>query len=469
MPLILTLGSSLSGGGWSILPPSDKNIPLTNVSVNADLIDMVGHVKVNQTFINRYPRNIEAKYLFNLDSDSTVTGMTMVIGDRRLVSDIKEKSEARATYETAIAEKKTTCLLEKGESNGIYSVNVGNILENQEIMIEFEYITSCKITDEGYIRFLLPTNISPKYDDSTHQTIKDMVDKKTASTSSIPYSSKVGYSFKVEIHWKSANKIKEVVSHSNEITVEEENDCSVSAVGGIGRDGVKIICETAPSSGDFNVLLMTEAMKPTVYLVNVKEESKVDSAEAYLMLTHRIPDEIPDLEGGEFIILIDRSGSMGDSFGQWSGSASTAVEDRNKKKIDYAKEATKLFVQSLPAGCKFNIVSFGSSYTSLFPSSVEYTDASKQQALDQISSFGADMGGTELFQCLSDVLSGQTNRTSSNTLSAETNRSLLLKSNPVVDLVKRVWKAGTSSTTEAEKQKGYNPCFLFSFFLSFVA
>jgi hypothetical protein len=420
------------------LPVADAKIPLTNVAVTGELIDMVGHVKVSQTFINRYPRNIEAKYLFNLDSNSTVTGMTMIVGGKRLVSDIKEKSEARATYETAIAEKKTTCLLEKGASNGIYSVNVGNILENQEIVIEFEYITSCEITDEGYIRFVLPTNISPKYEDSAHQTIKDLVDSKTASTASIPYSSKVGYAFKVEIHWKSANKIKEVVSHSNEITVEEEME-SAPVVGGNGRDGVKITCDTAPSSGDFNVLLMTDAMKPTVYLT--KEESKVDTAgleTAYLMLTHRIPDEIPDLEGGEFIILIDRSGSMGDSFGQWSGSSSVAEEDRNKKKIDYAKEATKLFVQSLPAGCKFNIVSFGSNYTSLFPSSADYTDASKEQALDQIASFGADMGGTELFQCLSDVLSGQMNRSAG-----------LAK--PVVDLAKRVWKAGTSET---EKPQG---------------
>jgi hypothetical protein len=453
MPLILIDDSSMSHDDWTsnlILPSSDKNIPLTNVAVTTELIDMVGHVKVTQTFVNRYARNIEAKYLFNLDSNSTVTGMIMIIGGRRLVSDIKEKSEARATYETAVAEKKTTCLLEKGASNGIYSVNVGNILENQEIVIEFEYITSCEITDEGYIRFVLPTNISPKYEVSAHQTIKDLVDGKTASTASIPYSSQVGYAFKVEIHWKSANRIKEVVSHSNEITVEEEKD-AVSAVGGSGRDGVKITCDTAPSSGDFNVLLMTDAMKPAVYLT--KEESKIEEV-AYLMLTHRIPDEIPDLEGGEFIILIDRSGSMDDVFGQWSGSSSVAEKDRNKRKIDYAKEATKLFVQSLPARCKFNIVSFGSNYTSLFPSSADYTDASKKQALDQIASFGADMGGTELFQCLSDVLSGQMNRSS------------IFTSNPVVDLAKRVWKAGTASTAIEEKPQGNSFIFWFVFLLT---
>jgi von Willebrand factor A domain-containing protein 5 len=50
-------------------------------------------------------------------------------------------------------------------------------------------------------------------------------------------------------------------------------------------------------------------------------------------------------EESVFIFLVDRSGSM-------SG-----------KKMEMTKEALKLFIQSLPPGCLFEIISFGSKFS----------------------------------------------------------------------------------------------------------
>lgn len=50
-----------------------------------------------------------------------------------------------------------------------------------------------------------------------------------------------------------------------------------------------------------------------------------------------------------FIFIVDRSGSMG------------------TKKMEMTKEALKLFIQSLPPGCMFEIISFGSQYEVLSP------------------------------------------------------------------------------------------------------
>ncbi len=79
---------------------------------------------------------------------------------------------------------------------------------------------------------------------------------------------------------------------------------------------------------------------------------------------------------GEFIFLLDRSGSM-------SG-----------KRMEMAREALVLFLKSLPAQCYFNIVSFGSSYESMFDESKLAIDEIIEEAVDKVSNFSANMGGT---------------------------------------------------------------------------
>ena len=55
-----------------------------------------------------------------------------------------------------------------------------------------------------------------------------------------------------------------------------------------------------------------------------------------------------DAARGEFIFVLDRSGSM-------SGS-----------RMKMAREAMIFFLKSLPSQCFFNIVSFGSNYKSMY-------------------------------------------------------------------------------------------------------
>ena len=73
------------------------------------------------------------------------------------------------------------------------------------------------------------------------------------------------------------------------------------------------------------------------------------------------------------------------------------------KRIDLAKQALKLFLHSLPIGAKFNIVSFGSDFSLLFPESREYSDESLEEANVLLNKMGADMGGTEIYQPLDEI------------------------------------------------------------------
>ena len=79
-----------------------------------------------------------------------------------------------------------------------------------------------------------------------------------------------------------------------------------------------------------------------------------------------------DLEGlGEFIFLLDRSGSM--ACGQ---------------RMKLANDAAIFFVKSLPASSYFNIISYGHPHMKpMWPKSVPYTEENVAHAVKQIKGF----------------------------------------------------------------------------------
>ena len=82
---------------------------------------------------------------------------------------------------------------------------------------------------------------------------------------------------------------------------------------------------------------------------------------------------------GNFIFLIDRSGSM---YGN---------------RINMAKQSLIYFLKSLNEnGSKFNIISFGNEYYSLFDNNKLVNNENINEALRLVMNFEADMGGTEI-------------------------------------------------------------------------
>ena len=84
--------------------------------------------------------------------------------------------------------------------------------------------------------------------------------------------------------------------------------------------------------------------------------------------------------------------------------------------IGLAREALILFLLSLPAGCKFNICSYGSKFEFLFKNqrSVDYDDDNCQAAIALVRDFGADFGGTDIYSPLKQIFDMQTDSTWTN-------------------------------------------------------
>ena len=107
------------------------------------------------------------------------------------------------------------------------------------------------------------------------------------------------------------------------------------------------------------------------------------------MKSHRIFDD----EVHEFVFLVDRSGSMGQD-----------GRSHQHPPIDQCRNALQLFLRSLPEGCLFNIVGFGSTFTKLFSSSRAYDAPNLDEASRHVAAIDSNMGGTEILQPLKAIL-----------------------------------------------------------------
>lgn len=115
----------------------------------------------------------------------------------------------------------------------------------------------------------------------------------------------------------------------------------------------------------------------TVMMSFIPKFCSLDVTDAYKAeIDHKSFDTEIEHARGDYIFLLDRSGSM-------SGS-----------RIEKAKEALIFFLRSLPEDSYFNIVSFGSNSSQMFPHSTKYEAGKMNEAIKKVQSMGADMGGT---------------------------------------------------------------------------
>ena len=140
---------------------SVDQLPLKSTSAKVAIAGVIADVKVTQVYRNTGTKPLEALYVFPGSTRSAVYGMTMTIGERVLKAQIKERGQARADYEQAKAQGRSTSLLEQHRPN-VFQMNVANILPGDEIRVELSY-TELLVPNEGTYSFVYPTVVGPRY------------------------------------------------------------------------------------------------------------------------------------------------------------------------------------------------------------------------------------------------------------------------------------------------------------------
>uniref|UniRef100_A0A3Q3CYA4 VIT domain-containing protein n=1 Tax=Haplochromis burtoni TaxID=8153 RepID=A0A3Q3CYA4_HAPBU len=332
------------------------SVPLKSIEVELEVRDHVATVVSTLNYENKKNKPLEAVFVFPLPGDAAVCHFSAKIGQTQIVAEVKEKQKAREEYDDALSSGQQAFLLEESDqSPDIFSLSVGSLPPGESASIRLEYVTELAVQADDGLRFCLPAVLNPR--------------------------------FNPQISGTHANTGRTCKLHTERprpdggIELKTFLLCGNSA----NHRATVLVKLAAGHKFDRDVELLIyykDAHQPTA----VVEAGQASAEPGTLMgdpvvmvsLYPEFPQSVMSsgTSCGEFVFLMDRSGSM------------------------VSLSALLLLLKNLPMCCYFNIYSFGSSYEHIFLKSVEYSQETMQEALKNVDHMEADLGGSGMLEPL---------------------------------------------------------------------
>jgi len=333
--------------------PDLDRLPLEDTRVDVAISGVIAAVTVRQVYENRGQRPLHARYVFPASTRAAVSGMTMTIGDVRVVAKIKEREQAKTEFETAKREGKSASLLEQDRPN-VFTMNVANVLPGDTILVELTY-TELLVPTDGVYEFVYPTVVGPRYSEKRESgSHREDQFVKTAYT-------REGVAPKSEFHLagvvSTGVPFQELASPTHQL---------VARTTAAGRAELRLAdSETFGGNRDFILRYRLAGQKIAAGLLLYQ-----GGAENYFLLMTEPPqavarDEIPPRD---YVFLVDVSGSM------------------HGFPLDTAKALLRDLVDVLRPSDTFNVAVFESGFEVFSPVSVPATTTNLRRALQFIGS-----------------------------------------------------------------------------------
>ena len=122
---------------------------------------VVATVNVTQAFRNNSGNWAEAVYVFPLPEQAAVRAMRIHVGERVIVGEIHERSQAKKIYRQAKAQGRKAGLVEQERPN-MFTTSVANIPPHETIIVELQYVQTVHY-DSGEFSLRFPMTITPRY------------------------------------------------------------------------------------------------------------------------------------------------------------------------------------------------------------------------------------------------------------------------------------------------------------------
>jgi Ca-activated chloride channel family protein len=135
--------------------------PTVDTSVDMKITGMIAHVTVKQKFSN--PTSIwqNGIYIFPLPDLAAVDRLKMIVGERVIEGQIKERQEAKQVYREARSSGRKASLVEQERPN-IFTNSIANIGPGEQIAVEISYQQTLTY-DQGSFSIRFPMVVAPRY------------------------------------------------------------------------------------------------------------------------------------------------------------------------------------------------------------------------------------------------------------------------------------------------------------------
>ena len=352
--------------------------PRLATDVTMEVAGLIVRAVVTQRFENPSEGWVEGRYLFPLPDDSGVDALRMLVGDRVIEGEIRERAEARRVYEAAREAGQRASLVEQERPN-MFTTSVANIGPGETIVIQIEYQASVRMRG-GEFELRFPMVVAPRYIPDPDPFIfvrsggadGDPVPDRDRITAPVTHpddepEEAPRLPVSLEIDLNAGFALGEIESRHHAVSIDRSAR---------GRAVVTLADGRAPANRDF--VLTWSAAERQVPQIALFQETVGEHA--YLLAMIAPPAELGEnapRRARETIFVIDNSGSMA------GGS------------IEQAREALVLALERLEPGDTFNVVRFDDSYDVLFPDAVTADAEHVRQAVKWVSRLQAE-GGTEM-------------------------------------------------------------------------
>eukprot|EP00834_Sanchytrium_tribonematis_P001037 NODE_22_length_42145_cov_1.310612.p11 type:complete len:373 gc:universal NODE_22_length_42145_cov_1.310612:29452-28334(-) len=364
---------------------------MENLNIFCKLVDSVANVTIEQQFKNNSDKAVEFKYKFPVNDSICVIGFEAKINDDLVIGKLVTKDSAEKVYQDAKNEGNTTAVLHQ-TAEDMFEMDLGRLGPSSVAIIRIQFVQDLtNDVNANNVRFSYPITMVPRYiaASSTGKSHEENINPEFTSNAS--------YKVHLQMELNMTSKILAIDSSQELKSILSGNTGSVSG--------------SLKTTKDFSVVIECENLdEPVFYLEKYEgfpgliDDEWVDAGKEFkksedvtskflkkidqknhsnIALTTEksqclsmafVPQfklkEVPS----ELIFLLDRSGSM----------------DGNPTEL--VRSAMLVFLKSIPEDSFFNIVGFGSSFESLFPTSQKYTEQTLKAAEDSIKNLSANLG-----------------------------------------------------------------------------
>jgi Ca-activated chloride channel family protein len=270
--------------------------------------------EINQVFLNKENRIVEALYTFPVPKGASVSNFSMIINGKEMIGEVVEKKRARQIYESYKSKRVDPGLLEQVDYKR-FEMRVFPIAANAEQHIKVTYYQKLDF-DHDWATYVYPLATSTQ---STNEKTTGKFALTLDVNSEIPIT-----------------QIKSP-SHDGDFVVSNHTD-----------NYLRASLETTEGDLSKDVVLSIQTKRPRTGLDMIA--SRQEGEDGFYMMTLTAGEELEDEVGGmDYVFVVDISGSM-----------------QNRGKLELSTKAADAFISSLGPEDRCEVMSFNTVPTLLF-------------------------------------------------------------------------------------------------------